>query len=339
MSTAEKNVCNILRDTWYSLIALLDNLKDVPQKILSQIRQLLQKLKNIVNDALVKYAQELADLIKSYLNLRKIDNSKARKSFCSLLYACLPAINKLIEFGVIPKSVADEIFGPNPIKQETLESLGIYGVTINSNFDLFEYIACRLSTTTLLNNYIDGIINSLLAYLQQLEKFLDPDFWLNNHYIGRLIKRKIAEYEALMSSLLKIINDDLEPFMDCAFASCDFAVSTKNFLDDFSDKMDCEREQPKSLTSLASTWKVSKEKMLGEFKTTLDNTKEIFQQISDDANKSKESFNAAKAEIKKENNNPQITPEPMADTTNITTHKTNKYRRPVIVYTSEDAYV
>lgn len=331
MSNAEKNVCDILRDTWFSLITLLNNLKDIPRKVLTQIRQLVQKLKNIVDDALVKYAKEIADLIKSYLDLRKIDSSKARKSFCSLLYSCMPAVNKLIEFGVIPKALADEIFGPNPVKQETLESFGIYGVTINSNFELFEYIACRLSVTTLLNNYIDNMINSLLVYLQQFEKYLDLDFWLNNHYIGRLIQRKIAEYEALMSYILQIINDDVEPFMDCAFATCDFAVSTKNFLDDFGDKMDCEREPPKSITSLAATWKVSREKITKAFSDSLEDTKEIFAQISQDAQNSKDNFDAAKAEIKKDNKNSELEGVKTSDTTNITTSTSTKINRPVIV--------
>lgn len=337
MSNAEKNVCDILRDTWFSLITLLNNLKDVPRKVLTQIKQLVQKLKNIVDDALVKYAQEIADLIKSYLDLRKIDASKARKSFCSLLYSCKPAIAKLIEFGVIPKALADEIFGPNPVKQETLESFGIYGVSINSNFELFEYIACRLSVTSLLNNYIDNMINSLLVYLQQFEKYLDLDFWLNNHYIGRLIKRKIAEYEALMAYILQIINDDVEPFMDCAFATCDFAVSTKNFLDDFGDKMDCERQQPKSVTSLAATWKVSREKITQAFSDSLKDTKEIFSQISDDAKQSKENFDAAKAQIGKTNSNSQLTGIQTDDTTNVTKNSSNIPNRPVnIRYLSDE---
>jgi len=336
MSNAEKNVCDILRDTWFSLITLLNNLKDIPKKILDQIRQLVQKLKNIINDVLVKYAKEISDLIKSYLTMRNTDASKARKSFCSLLYSCLPAIKKLIEFGVIPESVANEIFGPNPIKQQTLESLGIYGVTINSNYDLFEYIACRLSTTTLLNNYIDNIINSLLAYLQQFEKYLDADYWLNAHYIGRLIKRKIAEYEALMSQILKIINEDVEPFMDCAFAACDFSVSTKNFLDDFGQKMDCERKPRPSLTSLSSTWAVSKEKILNSLTTTLDNTKDIFKQLSDDANDSKEKFNSVKSEIKKDNTNFQISNNTPIDTTNVTKPEENKNTRKVTVFYTED---
>lgn len=338
MSNAEKNICDILRDTWYSLITLLNNLRDIPKKVLSQIRQLIQKLKNIIESAIVKYAKEMADLIKSYLGLRKVDSSKARKSFCSLLYACLPAINKLIEFGVIPQSVADEIFGPNPIKQETLNSLGIYGVTINSNYDLFEYIACRLSTTTLLNNYIDNIINSLIAYLLQFEKYLDVDYWLNNHYIGRLIKRKIAEYEALMNQILKIINDDVEPFMDCAFATCDFSVSTKNFLDDFGDKMDCEREPPKSLTSLSSTWSVSKDKMLKELNLSLKNTKAIFTEISDSVKQSKESFDQEKATNQKVNTNPQIQPDATRDTTNVTISTRTNSERSVVIFYTEDAY-
>ena len=339
MATAEKNVCNLLRDTWYSLILLLENLSDVPRKILTQIKQLVQKLKNIVDDVLVNYAREISELIKSYLGLRKVDPSKARKNFCSLLYACLPAVNKMIELGVIPKELSDFIFKSGDIDEKTLEKFGIFNVTINNNFDLFEYVACRLSTTTLLNSYIDNMINSLLQYLQQFEKFLDVDYWLNNHYIGRLIKRKIAEYEALMATLLDIINNDLEPFMDCVFASCDFSISTKNFMDDFSSKTELISTR-KNLTSLSSTWSVSKDKILSSLTTTLNETKDIFVELKTDAETTKDNFDNTKSELTKNRENSDIEPQSKNETV-VTINNTpkNYNRQPIILYTQTSEVV
>ncbi len=317
MGTTEKNICNLLRDTWFSLITLLENLRDVPKKILDQIRQLVKKLKNIVLDSIVQYAKDIVDLVKSYLTLRQIDNTQGRKSFCSLLYSCKPALDKLIEFGVIPKAVSDAIYDKSDIDKDVLKTLGFDNVNFNSNFEFFEYVACRLSTTTLLNTFIDDLINSMLEYLTQFEKYLDLDFWLNNHYIGRLIKRKIAQYEALMKTILDIINDDLEPFMDCAFAACDFSISTKNFLEDFSYKMDLEREPiPLSSISLTSRWKVSKEKITKEFSESLEATKLIFTSIKKDSDNLKEDFSKSKSEISKQS----VRHELLSDTTTSTAY-------------------
>lgn len=329
MATAEQNVCNLLRDTWMSLITLIQNLADVPRRVLDQIRSLLQKLKNIVLDALVQHAKDVLDLVKSYLDLRKIDGSKARKSFCALLYACKPAINKLVEYNIIPKALSDSIFGSTLVDQETLQKYGFADATFNSNFELFEYLACRLSMTTLLNSFIDSLMNSLIEYLSQFEKYFDLDFWLNNHYLGRLIKRKIAEYEALMASILKIINDDIEPFMDCAFAACDFAISTKNFMDDFSTKQPIESSH--KVGTNARSWKVSRDKIFAEFNNSLKSTKEIFTQINKDSDNVKQDFQKTKAVITKPNTDGQLVSDNITPKVYTSKKTSENYRREVIM--------
>lgn len=329
MATAEQNVCNLLRDTWMSLVTLIENLADIPKRVLDQIRQLLQKLKNIILNSLVDHAKEIMDMIKSYLKLRNIDGTKARQSFCSLLYACTPAINKLVEYNILPKSLSDAIFGSSLVSEDTLKTFGFQNVQFNSNFELFEYLACRLSMTSLLNSFIDRLINSLIEYLSQFEKYFDLDFWLNNHYIGRLIKRKIAEYEALMSEILRIINEDLQPFMDCAFATCDFAVSTKNFMEAFGLKHPIE-SIPVAGNTKAESWKVSKDKIFSEFNSSLENTKQIFMQIKHNSDDVQENYSKAKTKITKTNTNNELVSDAVTPKAYSAKKKTDQYHREII---------
>ena len=128
------------------------------------------------------------------------------------------------------------------------------------------------------------MINKLFDYLSQFEKFFDLDYWLQNTFIGRQIQTLVALYEAAFDTILRIINEELDPFLDCAFAMCDFGVSTKNFLDDFSTRYKLERESTPSLSdTLRGPWAVSKEKMFSDFEESISESKAIFTKIQSDA--------------------------------------------------------
>lgn len=299
MNTAEQNVCNLLRQTWLSIITLLENLQDVPKQLLDRIRNLMNKLKNLILETIRDHLQMIIDFIERFLALRAIDQNKARQSFCSTLYACLPAVKKLNEYGILSDDVYNKLFGPTLITVDDLEPLGIQTLTFHSNFEAFEYIACRLSLTSLLNSFMDEMINKLFDYLSQFEKFFDLDYWLQNTFIGRQILTLVALYETAFETILKIINDELDPFLDCAFAMCDFAISSQNFLDDFSTRFKLERESTPDLgTTLRGPWAVSRDKMFSEFESSISDSKAIFTRIQNDAERVKtnvQQLNVSKA--------------------------------------------
>lgn len=300
MNTAEQNVCNLLRQTWLSIITLLENLQDVPKQLLDRIKNLMNKLKNLILDTIREHLQMIIEFIERFLALKTVDQNKARQSFCSTLYACLPAVKKLNEYGILSDDVYNKLFGPTLITVDDLQPLGIQTLTFHSNFEAFEYIACRLSLTSLLNSFMDDMINKLFDYLSQFEKFFDLDYWLQNTFIGRQILTVVALYETAFETILKILNEELDPFLDCAFAMCDFAISSQNFLDDFSTKFKLERETTPDLeTTLRGPWKVSRDKMFSEFEESISESKAIFTKIQADADRVKtnvEKVNSSKSD-------------------------------------------
>lgn len=242
----EKNICNTLRLSWRSLITLIDYLEGFLRKILSQIQALINRIKNTILRRILSTIRSLQEIVSNFLGLQAIDNASIRTSLCSILYKCKPILEVLSN--LVSKELFNKIFGPDSIKTIDLSKYGIAQLTFNSKFELFEYVACRLSLSGLLNSIVDNLIQNLLDFLGQFDKYLDINWWLQNTVWGRALARLIKEYEDFFNDRIKPFLDKLIPYLDCTFALCDFSISTNNYFDDFKQKFKAERQQKVDLT-------------------------------------------------------------------------------------------
>lgn len=246
MASQEKNICNALRESWRSLITLVDYLEGFLRKILSQIQALINRIKNTVLRRILSTIRSLQEIISNFLGLQAIDTAEMRTSICGIIYKCQPMIEILSQ--LISKDFFDKIFGPDSIKTIDLSKYGIAQLTFNSKFELFEYVACRLSLSGLLNSIVDNLISNLLQFLGQFDKYLDINWWLQNTVWGRALARLMKEYEDFFNDRVKPFLDKLIPYLNCTFALCDFSISTNNYFEDFQQKFKAERQQKVDLS-------------------------------------------------------------------------------------------
>lgn len=268
MASNEKNVCNVLRDAWRALIELVNFNSSFLRKILNEIQSLINRLKNTIIKRILSVIRDIKEIVSNFLGLQTIDNNLARNEFCKVLYACKPALEKIAP--LISQELYDKIFGPDSIKTIDLSAYGIPSMHFASKFELFEYVACRLSLRGLLDSAVNTLTNTLLDFISQFDKYLDINWWLNNTVWGRVLRRLIKAYEDMFNNNLKPFLDELEKYMNCAFAICDFSKSTDNFLIDFSKKYKAERSQT---TQLTSEWKIAKEELYGDLAVAMTNAK------------------------------------------------------------------
>ena len=271
MSSNEKNICNLLREKWRSLIVLIDYLSTLLRKILSKIQALINRIKNTILRRLLSTIRDIRDVISNFLGLQSIDNNQFRSDVCSIMYKCSPLVEELAKF--ISPELFNEIFGPDSIKTIDLSKYGIASITFNSKFELFEYVACRLSLRGLLDSVVSSFTNQLLEFVSKFEKYLDINWWLDNTVWGRELKLLINEYEAIFSQIKKYLSK-LDPYLNCTFALCDFSVSTKNYFEDFSTKFKAERQQQ---VDLFYNWVVLKEDLYSDLTYSLNDAKSELQ--------------------------------------------------------------
>lgn len=268
MSTNEKNVCNVLRESWRSIINLVNYLSTFLRKIKDKIQALINRIKNTIIRRLLATINDVKNVISNFLGLQILDNNKIRTDFCSNLYKCKIAVEQIAKF--VSPELFNKIFGPDSIKTIDLSKYGIAPLEFNSKFELFEYVACRLSLRGLLDSVVNSLVSQMLDFISKFDKYLDIDWWLNNTVWGRYLRTLLNEYESFFNDRVKPFLDKLVPYLDCAFALCDFKVSTTNYFDDFSTKFKTERKQT---TNLSFEWVISKEELYSDLTSSLNDAK------------------------------------------------------------------
>ena len=98
MSSNEKNVCNVLRETWRSIITLVDYLSSFLRKIMSKIQALINRIKNTIIRRLLSTIRDVRDIISNFLGLQTLDNNNFRNDFCQNLYKCKIAVEEISKF-------------------------------------------------------------------------------------------------------------------------------------------------------------------------------------------------------------------------------------------------
>lgn len=227
MSSNEQNLCTFLREEWFALINLIDFMSNALKKQLQIIQGLLDRIRNTIISRLLSTIRSLQDYLSGLLGLQTLDS--ARNDFCSVLYNCLPALEKISKF--VSPPVYNAIFGSDPIDNFNLNEYGITGPShFNSKYELMEYYVCRLSFRSVLNGITNKIISNILEFLSKFDKYFDINWWLHNTVWGRQLLVLINEYELIFSNIKTFINK-LIPYLDCAFSLCDFKFSTQNYID------------------------------------------------------------------------------------------------------------
>lgn len=270
----QKNLCNVMREQWRALMALIDYVAGIMRRMLNQIAALMDRIKNTILKSITNAIRDLKDIISKYLGLKAIDNNAARKDFCTVLYSCKPALEILSNY--ISKDLFSWIFGPDEFKTYNLSAYGITQQTFNSKFEVFEYVACRLSLSGLLDSVVENMISNLLGILSKYEKYLTLDWWLKNTVWGRVLSRAMDDYESFFNNRVKPLLEKLTPFLDCGFALCDFSQSTTNYLNDFQDRY---RAEMRTLPDLRRDWRISKDELSGDLKTYFDQTQDMMDEL------------------------------------------------------------
>ena len=271
----QKNICNVMREQWRAIISLIDYLSSIMRRMLNQMAALMDRVKNTILKSITNAIVDVKDILAKFMGLRAIDNNAARKDFCRVLYACKPALEILSSY--ISKDLFSWIFGPDEFKTFDLSSYGIAKQTFSSKFEVFEYVACRLSLSSMFDSFTDKMINNLMDLLSKYEKYLSLDWWLKNTVVGRVLSRLLNEYEAFFNNRIKPLIRKIEPFMNCSFALCDFNQSTVNYLDDFQNRYSIGM---KTLPDLSKDWQVDKNELTKDLDSYFTQTKNIMEEFS-----------------------------------------------------------
>lgn len=257
MVNNEQIICNAMRETWRMLVELVNNASQILNKMLTRITDLIDTIVNSVFRHIRETLAILKDMVAAYAGLTAIDQSMARRDFCKILYACQPA-SDLIWRHVSP-DIYKWIKGPDKFSTPDLSKWGLPQMTFNSKYEVFDYVACRLSLKGLYDTLADNFISSIMEFLNDYRQYVTVEWYLENTWLGRFLVRQMQDYEDVFNEYPKKYMAMLEPYLECAFTGCDYTFSTTNYFEDFRAKYKIGKD---NIKNPLENWKVYRSEMI-----------------------------------------------------------------------------
>ena len=257
MVNNEQTICNAMRDTWRMLVELVENASQILNKLLARIVTLIDTIVNSVFRNLRNTMTDLKNIISAYTAMAAIDQSMARRDFCKMLYACQPAADLIWKF--VSPDMYNWFKGPDKFTTPDLSKWGIPQMNFNSKFEVFDYVACRLSLKSLYDTMADKLIQSVMDFLNDYRQYVTVDWYLKNTWLGRFLVRQMDDYEDAFNEYPKKYMKMLEPYLECAFTACDYSKSTFNYMEDFRERYNIGKD---NINNPLDNWKLYREEML-----------------------------------------------------------------------------
>lgn len=233
-------VCKLLKDEWSALKNVIEAEAKILRALYNRIVAITSRLKNIVIRRVVGLIYEILKVLRAMLGLDVVSNNLARNKWCNVMAQCQPMIVKLSK--LIGKDFFTWLYGPDDITTLDLSKYGIPKQHFTSKYEAYEFVACRLSLRGLLDGIAKDTASWLTSYLENVLQYMDIKYWLERTTYGRKINNLIRMYERLFERIQPFLAE-MDKFMTCTFALCDFGASSKNFADDFCSRYSIGREK------------------------------------------------------------------------------------------------
>lgn len=253
-------ICKLMKDEWAAIKNMINALQHVLSALYNQIKNFLLKLKNNILKRIVQTISEMMKVLIGSMGLNTVSNNLAREKWCQIMYKCKPMIKKL--YGLVGEDIFNWIYGPDKIETFDFSEYGIPKQTFTSKYEVYEYVACRLSLRGLLDKASKLMLEGIKEWLENAFQYIDINYWLDRTGVGAMIKRKIKDYEDVFDDYIKPHLMEMDKYIDCAFALCDFKASSKNFLDDFCNRYSIEQTEETIGGVLKRNYKVLRSDML-----------------------------------------------------------------------------
>ena len=205
--------CSILQRELDNTITLTELVLFAPLKTVRNIKNNVERCDTVIYSFIIDELDRLENLLIESLGLSSVNQNDGVDNWCNTAWVCRALVNLLV--------TEHEIYLPG-LSQEIIDQL-------TSNFAAFEKYVCVLGIKGVINQYLDNVLADIQSRLAALRTML-----VDNLRLDELIAKyqKILDDSGILDRL-----EDLRTFLECGFGICNFAVTSRNKIDDYNDKL------------------------------------------------------------------------------------------------------
>lgn len=225
------NTCLMLDSLWDTAMMEASMLYQAPILALRWLKTGTNTYKNtIVNVYMI-----MVDNIMKQVDMYGVSLSNNEPSLCEAIFSCKATMESIIPRDAKDDSSLSKIFIPSESVRNSLRNK-LYGNIGNTDDDAFETFNkfCKLSMGDVTSGALISLAYALLAKIKNLLSSIDK--------IDNAVDKLIQEYMETCKPYLDFLNT-LDKFGECVFATCDYATTKMNYVDDSTSKLHVKKEK------------------------------------------------------------------------------------------------
>lgn len=214
--TGEALFCSILEVQYDALVTLINLAIQAPRQGINFILNLIQSTTMLIFESIRALVIIVEQAIIDALELDDFDLSQTKENICQIAWDCSFLRNYLIE------------------------KLGLSD-DFKNNFQIFEDIVCKQGLRDVFEDFVStellsGLDEQLIKYLAEINQAYDKvgnavDKWLNG-----LVNTPILDGKSFQEWM-----DEIDKYAQCAFATCNWALTSSNQKEDYLDNLSIAR--------------------------------------------------------------------------------------------------
>ncbi len=227
--TGEALFCSILEVQYDALVTIINQLIQAPRQAINLILNLVQSTTMLIFEAIRTLVIATEQIIIDYLQFDGFDLSQTKENICQIAWDCAILKNKLLDYFGLSDNFKDD-------------------------FQKFEDVVCKQGLRDFFEDWVStellgGIDEQLIKWLAEINEAYDKvsnavDEWLND-----LLTKPIYDGKSFVEWM-----DEIDKYVQCAFATCNWALTSSNQKEDYLDNLSIARAEGGGFAFIADEW-------------------------------------------------------------------------------------
>ena len=224
MTGTESTTCLYLDTAWESSMVTAKTLAMLPATGIKYLSSTLNSINNVVLDTVYISLNSIEKQVHQFgTNVDDAITPSNKQNICKMLFECKAALEYLIPKDPSKETAMVKYLIPDSDIRKTVRDFVYYDGKFEDAYNYFERFWCKLSMTYMMDSLVNDLSMTLLASLYDLLNKLQN--------IYETLEKAKQNYMERIQPFLEFL-DELDKFKNCAMSLCDYATTSKNYVDD-----------------------------------------------------------------------------------------------------------
>lgn len=224
MNGTESTTCLYLDTAWESSMVTAKTLAMLPATGIKFLSSTLNSINNVVLDTVYITLNSIEKQVHQFgTNVDDAITPSNKQNICKMIFECKAALEYLIPKDPSKETAMVKYLIPDSDIRKTVRDFVYYDGVFDDAYNYFERFWCKLSMTYMMDSLVNDLSMTLLASLYDLLNKLQN--------IYETLEKAKQDYMERIQPFLEFL-DELDKFKNCAMSLCDYATTSKNYVDD-----------------------------------------------------------------------------------------------------------